>query len=227
MGSLSLDKIDHLFWLGRYIERSHTTLTFIMSTYDKAIDSTDDSWKDQLSSLGFDPSDGDTVPLFNRCLFGEDCPSSIKRSLEAAYDNAVVLRDVIGTETIAYVQMAVNSLAHAAESDAPMLDCALIIDDIMAFKGCSDDYVVDDVARNIIKCGFSIERMDLFLRLGYKLNRLEKEAHKLASRIDRMGIAYDRATFKDLIVLIYDDDFPQNATPEQLSKMLELVEKIF
>ncbi len=97
----------------------------------------------------------------------------------------------------------------------------------MAFKGCSDDYVVDDVARNIIKCGFSIERMDLFLRLGYKLNRLEKEAHKLASRIDRMGIAYDRATFKDLIVLIYDDDFPQNATPEQLSKMLELVEKIF
>ncbi len=227
MGSLSLDKIDHLFWLGRYIERSHTTLTFIMSTYDKAIDSTDDSWKDQLSSLGFDPSDGDTVSLFNRCLFGEDCPSSIKRSLEAAYDNAVVLRDVIGTETIAYVQMAVNSLTHAAESDAPMLDCALIIDDIMAFKGCSDDYVVDDVARNIIKCGFSIERMDLFLRLGYKLNRLEKEAHKLASRIDRMGIAYDRATFKDLIVLIYDDDFPQNATPEQLSKMLELVEKIF
>lgn len=227
MGSLSLDKIDHLFWLGRYIERSHTTLTFIMSTYDKAIDSTDDSWKDQLCLLGFDPSDGDTVSLFNRCLFGEDCPSSIKRSLEAAYDNAVVLRDVIGTETIAYVQMAVNSLAHAAESDAPMLDCALIIDDIMAFKGCSDDYVVDDVARNIIKCGFSIERMDLFLRLGYKLNRLEKEAHKLASRIDRMGIAYDRATFKDLIVLIYDDDFPQNATPEQLSKMLELVEKIF
>ncbi len=227
MGSLSLDKIDHLFWLGRYIERSHTTLTFIMSTYDKAIDSTDDSWKDQLCSLGFDPSDGDTVSLFNRCLFGEDCPSSIKRSLEAAYDNAVVLRDVIGTETIAYVQMAVNSLAHAAESDAPMLDCALIIDDIMAFKGCSDDYVVDDVARNIIKCGFSIERMDLFLRLGYKLNRLEKEAHKLASRIDRMGIAYDRATFKDLIVLIYDDDFPQNATAEQLSKMLELVEKIF
>ncbi len=227
MGSLSLDKIDHLFWLGRYIERSHTTLTFIMSTYDKAIDSTDDSWKDQLSSLGFDPSNGDTVSLFNRCLFGENCPSSIKRSLEAAYDNAVVLRDVIGTETIAYVQMAVNSLAHAAESDAPMLDCALIIDDIMAFKGCSDDYVVDDVARNIIKCGFSIERMDLFLRLGYKLNRLEKEAHKLASRIDRMGIAYDRATFKDLIVLIYDDDFPQNATPEQLSKMLELVEKIF
>ncbi len=227
MGSLSLDKIGHLFWLGRYIERSHTTLTFIMSTYDKAIDSTDDSWKDQLSSLGFDPSDGDTVSLFNCCLFGEDCPSSIKRSLEAAYDNAVVLRDVIGTETIAYVQMAVNSLAHAAESDAPMLDCALIIDDIMAFKGCSDDYVVDDVARNIIKCGFSIERMDLFLRLGYKLDQLEREAHKLASRIDRMGISYNRATFKDLIVLIYDEGFPRNAGPDQLARMLTLVEQIF
>ncbi len=227
MGSLSLDKIDHLFWLGRYIERSHTTLTFIMSTYDKAIDSADGLWKDQLSSLGFDPHEDDTVSLFNRCLFGADCPSSIKRSLEAAYDNAVVLRDVIGTETIAYVQMAVNSLAHAAESDAPMLDCALIIDDIMAFKGCSDDYVVDDVARNIVKCGFSIERMDLFLRLGYKLDQLEREAHKLASRIDRMGISYDRASFKDLIVLIYDDDFPRNASPEQLSKMLDLVEKIF
>ena len=227
MGSLSLDKIDHLLWLGRYIERSHTTLSFIMSTYDQAIDSEQGPWRQQLQALGFNTEEEDPVALFNNCLFSGSCASSIKRSLEAAYDNAVVLRDVIGTETIAYVQMAVNSLANAAESDAPMLDCALIIDDIMAFKGCSDDYVADDVARNVIKCGFSIERMDLYLRLGYRLNRLEKEVHKLASRIDRMGIVYNRASFKDLIVAIYDPDFPEKATPQQLSQMLALTEQIF
>ncbi|MDO4854077.1 MAG: alpha-E domain-containing protein [Coriobacteriia bacterium] len=226
MGSLSLDKIDHLLWLGRYVERSQTTLHFIMGTYDAAIDSPDELWRGQLQALGFD-STKDSASLFEECLFGEACPSSIKNSLEAAYDNAVVLRDVIGTETIAYVQMAVNSLEHAQESSAPMLDCALIIDDIMAFKGCSDDYVADDVARNIIKCGFSIERMDLYLRLGYKLELLEKETHKLASRIDRIGIPYDRAAFKEFIVRVYAPGFPENATPEQLAQMLRFMEQIF
>lgn len=41
MGSLSLEKVDHLLWLGRYMERCYTTQRFILATYDKALDSTD------------------------------------------------------------------------------------------------------------------------------------------------------------------------------------------
>ena len=71
MGTLSLEKIDHLLWLGRYVERSYTTLRFITVTYDKAIDSTDGNWKGQLEELGFASETENVLEFFRDCLFNE------------------------------------------------------------------------------------------------------------------------------------------------------------
>lgn len=227
MSSLSAERVDRLLWLGRYIERCYTTLTFIVATYDKALDSVEGNWKGQLEELGFDEETDDPMDFFNDCLFDAESAISIKHSLSCAYDNAIVLRDVLGTETLAYVQMAVNSLEKAETSTAPLLELASLVDDIMAFKGCCDDYIADDVPRNILKCGFSIERMDLYTRLNYRLDELPKEARKMASRIDRIGIAYDRAAFKDLICRIYDPAFPEGVTYDDLGQMLVLLARLF
>ena len=35
MGSLTLSKIDRLYWMGRYAERVNTTLRFLMKYYDQ------------------------------------------------------------------------------------------------------------------------------------------------------------------------------------------------
>lgn len=147
--------------------------------------------------------------------------------MSAAYDNAVVLRDVIGTESAAYVQMALNDIERAETSDAPLLDLQTVIDMIMAFKGSCDDYVVNDSARNIIKCGMSIERMDLYARLHYHLGDLRKETQKLATRVDRTGISYDRAAFKALVDRVFSPRFPEQVTYEELGQMLELIARVF
>lgn len=227
MGSLSLEKVDHLLWLGRYVERSQTTHRFILSTYDAALDSVEGNWKGQLEELGFSPDSDDPIEFFNDCLFNLDNASSLAHSMDTAYGNAVMLRDVIGTESIAYVQMAVNSIELARTSDAPLVDLQEMVDDIMAFKGCVDDYVADDAARNIIKCGMSVERLDLYARLSYRLHRLRQETHRLASRIDRIGVPYDKASFKKVVSIVFAPGFPENVTYEQLGELLTHIARIF
>lgn len=52
--AISLEKADHLLWLGRYAERAYTTQKFILSAYDQALDGQGDGWKESLEELGFD-----------------------------------------------------------------------------------------------------------------------------------------------------------------------------
>ena len=221
--SISLEKADHLLWLGRYAERAYTTQKFILAAYDQALDGQGDAWKDSLEELGFD-SDAETPrEFFRACLFDAACPSSIAHSLDAAYDNAVRLRDVLGTESLSYVQMAVNSLAASQASDAPLLDLQLVQDNIMAFKGC----VESDAARNLIKCGISIERIDLYARLSYKLGRVRQEVHRLTARINRTGAPYSQADLKSLVELVYAPSFPSAVTYDQLGQILRHAARVF
>ena len=41
MGIISLEKQDHLFWLGRYCERVYTTIRTFLLSYDKMLDNDD------------------------------------------------------------------------------------------------------------------------------------------------------------------------------------------
>ena len=227
MGTLSLERTQRLLWLGRYMARSVTTLKFILATYDRALDSVEGNWKGQLEELGFDNDNDDPWEFFHECLFSRTLPSSVYCSLSAACGNAMVLRDVVGTESAAYVQMAFNELELAEVSDAPLLDLQQVIDMIMAFKGSCDDFITNDAARNIVKCGISIERMDLYARLNYRLDDVRRETQKLATRIDRTGLSYDRQAFKQLIDQVFSPRFPTEITYEELGDLLGLIAQVF
>jgi len=97
----------------------------------------------------------------------------------------------------------------------------------MAFKGSCDDYIANDAARNIIKCGFSVERLDLYARLGYRLGDLRREVQKLASRIDRTGMDYNRDILKQLVDAVFAPSFPDAVTYQQLGQLLALVAQLF
>ncbi len=227
MGALSIEKVDHLLWLGRYMERSYTTQRFIIATYDRALDSTEGNWKGQLEELGFDAQTETPRDFFRACLFDASIPESVAHSMDGAYDNAVRLRDVLGTETLSYIQMAYDALVAAKLSDAPLLDLQLVQDNIMAFKGCVDDFVDDDAARNIIKCGISCERIDLYARLNFRLDRLKQEVHRLASRINRTGAPYSQADLKAMVDIVYSDRFPHFTTYAELGELLTCVAHLF
>ncbi len=123
--------------------------------------------------------------------------------------------------------MAYDALVAAKLSDAPLLDLQLVQDNIMAFKGCVDDFVDDDAARNIIKCGISCERIDLYARLNFRLDRLKQEVHRLASRINRTGAPYSQAELKKLVDIVYSDRFPHFTTYDELGQLLTCVANLF
>ena len=45
MGIISVEKSDHLFWLGRYVERVFTTLNTFFTYYDRMLDTEKEAYK--------------------------------------------------------------------------------------------------------------------------------------------------------------------------------------
>ena len=46
MGIISLEKINHLYWLGRYTERVFTTIKSFEGYYDRMIDQDETAYQD-------------------------------------------------------------------------------------------------------------------------------------------------------------------------------------
>ena len=95
MGSLSIERVDRLLWLGRYVERSYTTLHFVLEAYDASLDSVEGNWKGQLEELGFNQEEDNPDQFFRDCLFSPSLSASIAYSLNAASDNAVDRKSVV------------------------------------------------------------------------------------------------------------------------------------
>ena len=51
MGIISVEQVDHLYWLGRYTERVYTTLKIYSESFDRMIDESEDSYQKYCDSL--------------------------------------------------------------------------------------------------------------------------------------------------------------------------------
>ena len=97
--------------------------------------------------------------------------------------NGMVLRETIGSSTLAYLQMAVYTLDEGAEDEVIGLKLLQVLDNIMAFRGSYDDFIAEDAVRNTIKCGASVERLSHTLRTGLREEFLLEELQKLQKRL--------------------------------------------
>ena len=77
-----------------------------------------------------------------------------------------------------------------------------MLDYLLAFWGCADDYVEDEDCRNPLKCGKYVERLDLCIRLDYHKKDLEKEYRKLTNRLGRINLSYNEENLARLGQLI-------------------------
>jgi hypothetical protein len=116
-------------------------------------------------------------------LFDKDFPYSVISSLGNAYDNAIVLREVLSSQALSYIQMALNVMENAALGLAPMLDLQGVQDYLYAFRGCSDDSILDRHSRYTLKVGSTVERIDMYVRLDYHTDTLDEEFARLQRRL--------------------------------------------
>ena len=198
MGIKSVMNTDRLFWLGRYSERVYTTLKLFSSSFDTLIEQGEDDHRAFCESLEIPDIYLDKEDFIDRYPFGLDDPNSIFSNLYRAYDNAIELREEIGSETLSFIQMTIYEMKSAMRSEAPLLHFQKITDAILAFWGCADDQIDDENTRNIIKIGKRVERVDLYARLRRDRAVIQREIRRLSWRIGRTELIYSRERLQRL-----------------------------
>ena len=201
MGIKSVMNTDRLYWLGRYSERVYTTLKLFSISFDTLIEQYAEDYRSFCESIEIPDIYRDKDDFIDRYAFSPEDPNSIISNLQRAYDNAIELREEIGSETLSFIQIAIYEMNAAKLSDAPLLHFQKITDAILAFWGCVDDQIDDENTRNIIKIGKRVERLDLYARLRKSPGPIQREVNRLAGRISRTDLIYskdDLQTLKDL-----------------------------
>jgi len=210
MGIISVEQADHLFWLGRYTERVYTTIRYYSLSFDTMIDEKEDSYARYCESIDIPNVYQSKEDFTKRYPFDETLPDSIISNLNRAYDNAIVLRESIGSEALSYIQMSIYAMHKAAKSAAPLIEMQQILDDILSFWGAVDDEIDSEQIRNIIKAGKRIERIDLYARLEAGKKSIERELKRAVPRILRSGIPFSEEMLNQLMILIQNEemDYP-------------------
>lgn len=202
MGIISVEQADRLYWLGRYTERVYTTLRLYSSSFDELIDGIADSYQEFCQMVDIPDVYGSKEAFEAKYPFDETNPDSIMSNLTRAYDNAIELRDEIGSEVLAFIQLAIYAMNKAKISKAPLIEMQKVMDNILAFWGIADDSIDSEYSRNIIKAGKRIERIDLYARLNISRKELEREVARLVPRLLRSGLSYNEEKLNLLKTLV-------------------------
>lgn len=225
MGSLTVNKIDRLYWMGRYAERVNTTLRFMMEYYDDLIDGDPmphEEFCKRLTLPDVYKSDSDFAYSY---IFDKDNPDSLMTAADRMLGNGMTLRETISSGTLSYLQLAVNYLNAASVSESPLIEIQQVIDSIMAFRGSFDDNVDDETIRNIIKCGCNVEKLSLYLRLGQTDSLCMKEINKLLNRAKRTDIHMRSSALADILKI--SDPSDKASLPEDRTDLINAVEELF
>lgn len=206
MGIISIENLDRLYWLGRYSERVYTSARLFATSFDRMIDMNLDDYAQFCALLDIPNIYQSREEFCGRYIVDEQDPNSIYSNLMRAYDNAVELRNEIGSEPITYIQLSVYDMKKSKLLSAPIVGLQKVIDNILAFWGIVDDMIESENVRNIIKTGKRIERLDLYGRLQVDRTSIAREVHRLAGRIQRTNLHYDREKIEELNRLVEEDE---------------------
>ena len=216
MGTVTLGKLDSLYWMGRYIERVYQSINMYKMTYDKLIDQDAEYFKTECERMGIENTFESAMDFAWRIAFDTSHPLSIISNLYRVYDNAMIMRDEITSEALAYVHLAIAEMKRGRKSEAPLMELQNVEDLIFAFWGCIDDKVDDQGVRNTIKIGKHVERLDILLRRGAERSDLVREINRLMSRVDTTELPFNRKALLYTNAMIEDED----ADYEEIRKMV-------
>ncbi len=164
MGIVTLSKVDSLWWLGRYTERVFTTLKTFFPFYDTCLDHEPERFRVFSDALDLDADMSDFESFLWDFLYSKSNPNSVCASMNAAFDNAVMLRPEIGTDTLAYIELALNNL-RASKTAVERIDAQRTVGDyLLTFWGAIEDGDSAPEVKAFIMAGKYLERLDLYSR---------------------------------------------------------------
>ena len=222
MGIISVEHADQLFWLGRYSERVVTTIRIFSEKYDGMIDLEEEEYEDFCRRQDIPNVYTSSGDFCRRYCFDEEDGNSIYSNLMRAYDNAIVLREEIGSDTLSYIQLAVYEMNKAKTSQAPLIQLQKVIDNIVAFWGMVDDSIDSRKVRNIIKLGKRIERIDIYARMHMERELLQREVKRMNDRIERDYLHYSNAKLMHINYLVEVEPVDYEEIVKDVENLLQI-----
>lgn len=190
MGIITIEKANHLYWLGRYSERVFSTIEIFMEYYDMMIDQDENVFHSFCNRLEIIDNYKDSDDFCERYVFDKQNFDSIISNLSRAYDNAVVLREEISSDTLCYIELPLKVL-ETRDKEAIALKLQRVKDHLYSFWRSIDDNVDSEACRNIMKCGKYAERLDLYYRFGDQKEDIAKQTAKLENRVHKLQSEYN------------------------------------
>lgn len=225
MGTISIEKVNELYWLGRYTERVFTTLQVFNKIYDKMIDQDGFAYDDFCMRLTIPNLYTSQEDFIKRYLFDPGNMDSLLSNMYRAYDNAILHREDISSEVLAYIHMSLDVLKSSRDSDTPLWSLMPLTDYIFAFWGSAEDYVEEEV-RHILKAGKLVERLDLYLRLGMSKELIQKEYCRLKFRVHLLRVDYNEAALQRLGRYIMEEESWEENLQEALFTLGSILEML-
>lgn len=202
VSTISNEQADRLYWLGRYVERVFSTLKLFNRSIDRMLDQDDDDYVDFCRRLSIPSNIYSGLDDFQvRYLFDPENPDSVYSNLSRAYDNAIVLRNFITSESLAFVQLALNHLEKGAIAESAFLETLRVSDWLLAFWGSIDDNVADVERRDLLKVGKYAERLDMRIRLGFGVEDIEPLLPRLLAHTKRVAVLLNGDALEALAAL--------------------------
>ncbi len=226
MAILSAEHSDQLYWLGRYSERVYTTIKLFAQQFDDMLDLKTEEYETFCQKQDIPNIYASKEDFVRRYCFDEADPNSIFSNLIRAYDNAVVLREEIGSETLCYIQLAVYDMNKARNSEAPILHLQKVMDNIVAFWGMVDDSIDSECVRSLIKFGKRLERIDLYVRMRIDRREIKREMKRLNLRIGRTGLKYNTTKLAHLNYLVEVTPMDYELILQEIESLLDQEEKL-
>lgn len=189
---ISANKVNRLFWVGRYVERVYMTLHLLRRVYDKMIDGDKSDYESFWEKLDMSNSYGSTGAFKFGMMYDEANPGSIISSLNRAMDNAIMLREDIKSETMAYIEMSIalmKKFSNSAEDNITNLQP--ITDWMLAFRGSVAQRIEDPRILSLIAIGQIIEKIDIMLRFGYSSERIAIQYYMLQNWVKEWPMLLD------------------------------------
>ena len=226
MGIISVEHSSNLYWLGRYAERVYTTLDTFFDYHDAMIDRDKNSYRDFLERLEVEDKYGSYESFIDGFLYETD-DFTVNAAFHKAYDNALVTRNVIGSESLAYLELAANTFRSGRGSKNLRLALMPVMDYLLAYWGNIDDHLATSEAGIIIRCGKIVERLDLYFRFFYDSNYINSEYEKLCHILARMPRARKDLCNTEHLVMLVETLAIENSYREHLPEVLDNLNKLF
>lgn len=172
-GVLSAMSANSLFWLGRYVQRVYMTLHTMRYSYDTLIDAGATACQTFCQHIDSSLPAYTIQDLMSHLVYDEDNPASLISAQIRARDNAMLLREIILSESLSYLEMGVALMKrNAAAKDYRMDQLQPITDWSLAFFGSIIQRIYNPPVVALIQMGRSVENLDMMLRFDYSVYKL-------------------------------------------------------